>query len=271
MKTRIPDAVILHVGTDCFVTQQRLTVLNANPHGRILCLGLGFMACIKVDELRSILAHEFAHFTGSDLLYSKIVLRAYMGLETASVSLSQLSDRTNGLARVITAVPFFAIVLLMRVNLLFLRSIDASIHRAREIRADTLATRICGTRVYTDMLKKIHAYGPLFQLSIMRIAGEIQRSRKPDESCLRVWRKNLKSFESSAQEILSDSMVETTNKWADHPALRERIQRLPEVPDQYHNAQPALSLFRELAAYEKLAGEYLANDYRILQREGIHR
>jgi Zn-dependent protease with chaperone function len=141
--------------------------------------------------------------------------------------------------------------------------------RAREFRADALAARACGTLICIDSLKKSHAYGSLFSASILQIEEQLQSARTADTNSLRVWRKNLQNLASVAQKMLSEELAQQTNRFDSHPSLRERIENLPPVPNRYEQTQPALSLLKELAKHEKMAGEFFASEYRLARRNQL--
>ncbi len=266
MGARKPDAVILQVGTDCFVAQRELTVLNANPRGRILCLGLGLLGCLNIRELRAVIAHEFAHFIGGDLLYSAIVLRAFVGIDATGRALVDVYDRSGRLARLFSYIPFRLCILIMGLFFYTLLRIDRRVNRARELRADALAARVCGTLALSDALRKSHAYGLMFNTAVFHIEEKRQAARKLDANILRLWRKNLQNLAPDAQRILEDVLAQPTDKFDSHPSLRERIDSLPPVPNRFDDAQPSLSLIKELAKYEKMAGDFLANEHQLAKR-----
>jgi Zn-dependent protease with chaperone function len=79
LETSMPDYMLLHAEPTFYVTQSKIVTFNGNANGRILAIGLPLLGGLTVNELRSVLSHEFAHFTGNDIKYSSTVLPVYTG------------------------------------------------------------------------------------------------------------------------------------------------------------------------------------------------
>lgn len=71
-----------------FVTQTKATTLDEKlGGGRILASGAPFLYSLGTAELKSILAHEFAHFTGRGTSHSRAVLPVHRFIFTALLAL----------------------------------------------------------------------------------------------------------------------------------------------------------------------------------------
>ncbi len=123
--TAAPDQIIVGIDDNFFVTEQPLVVNDATYTGRSLYVSLSLLKHLQEREVAAVLAHELAHFSGNDTLYSR---RISPILTRYQVYLEETHD-----TRVIS---LFHAALLFRVLLQF--SLGA-IHRQRELRADRLA------------------------------------------------------------------------------------------------------------------------------------
>jgi len=266
-----PDAVTLNVLPTFFVMQGRVNVLNANPSGRILSLGLPLLGCLSVNELRAILAHEFAHFTGHDTLFTSLGCRVYRSLLDAGAALYATKVRQKGFVYLITALPLTAPLTGLRCYYYLFSLLNLRVSRGRELRADAIASQVCGTRSFRSGLRKVVAYSGVYGDKMMAIAEEIAHSHSPSDNLLRTFRKRLKSYGQEARDALEKEDLVPEEKWNSHPTLRTRLAAVPEVMEQYSDDKPALTLLNHLHGYEKVAGSFLANEFQMMRRAAQER
>jgi Zn-dependent protease with chaperone function len=265
--TKPPDAVVLSVFPNFGVMQGRLSVLNANPRGRILSLGLPVLGCLSMNELRAVLAHEFAHFTGGDTLFSAVSSRVYSSLMDAGFFLFAMKQKQTGLIRIVTALPLAAPLAILRWYHYLFILLERRVSRGRELRADAIASQVCGTRSFQSGLRKVMAYAGVFEKNIFDIASQIAHSRTPEENAVRAFRKNLTKYESMARLALEEYLDMKEGKWDSHPTLQTRLDAVPRVEERYANDRPSLALLALLQRYEKMAGDFIANEYQTLRQQ----
>ncbi|MEM9409721.1 MAG: M48 family metallopeptidase, partial [Planctomycetota bacterium] len=70
-KTELPDQVIVGIDDNFFVTEQPVIVKDKEYRGRTLFVSLSLLKQLNGSEADAVLAHEMAHFSGHDTLYSK--------------------------------------------------------------------------------------------------------------------------------------------------------------------------------------------------------
>jgi len=266
MGTRIPDYILLHGEAKFFVMQGKLTALNANPRGRVLTLGLPLLGCLTINELRAILSHELAHFTGQDTMYSAFVVRMHHSLQNACAHLWGTAEKLNGLIYLLAVVPLKLPIWTMSFYAYLFTLLGRRIDRGREFRADVLACRVCGQQSMSSGLRKAAAYGMVYGHALPKLLAEVAHSRAPGESALRIFRKNLNNVAPMAKEALKLELDRPEQKWDTHPALKTRIERFPAVEERYTDGVNALTLLKDLKRYETMIGQFYANEYRLYQQ-----
>jgi Zn-dependent protease with chaperone function len=73
LKTPAPRNLILEFGGAIFVTDGVVNTFDATLTGRTLCISAPLLRVLTPAELESVLAHELAHFTGDDTIYSHYI------------------------------------------------------------------------------------------------------------------------------------------------------------------------------------------------------
>jgi Zn-dependent protease with chaperone function len=69
--TAPPDQVIAGIDDNFFVTEQPVTIEGNTLHGRTLYVSLALLKQLNGHEADAVLAHEMAHFSGQDTVYTK--------------------------------------------------------------------------------------------------------------------------------------------------------------------------------------------------------
>lgn len=261
MRVPVPNNVILHVGTTFSMGRYPTTVLNANPRGFILCLSLPLLSVLTVNELRTIVAHELAHFGGGDLKYKRRVVPVYTAInETIRIMCLIDRDRRKGyFAHLFLQIPIFILCLFGRRY----RQLDLSLARELESRADAFSAAVCGRESFVSALRKSTGYGIAFDKVLEQLLDEHRKSKQPLSTAYRTFRKRLKEYQPIAQEALTTEMVEYSDIWDQHPSMIKRIEAIPPYPERYSDHAPALSLFKQYAGYESIAHRFMENEYRI--------
>ena len=160
--TRRPDEVFVSPGAAVTVSETAgLSGLFGRSH-RVLELGVASLYALNMDELKAILAHEFAHYTSREAFFRRFIARVLTALQSA---VGQL--RTG---RFWWISPFYHA--LHAYEFLF-RYFATTFSRQREYHADRLASRCYGGNVLASGLVNFAcasalfegpAYGGLFRL-----------------------------------------------------------------------------------------------------------
>lgn len=249
MGTKIPDCVLLHFGPTFFVQQGKIDVFNGTAKGRILAIGMPLLGSLTVNEFRAIIAHEFAHFTGRDTLYSSFVSPVYVGTITACEEMDSIisDDEQESL---LLSIPMLLPYFMLRAYLSLFQIIDAAISRSRETRADSIAAEICGKGIFSDALKKVvresKAFGVMFS---QNIPDELKKGTYVNYCD--AFRTFLLQKSDDLDQIDKEAMTEGRKMYDRHPPLKKRLSYLPDTPDQFTDNRIARELLVNPEQYEQ--------------------
>ncbi|MEQ8235289.1 MAG: M48 family metalloprotease [Syntrophomonadaceae bacterium] len=257
MGTEPPDNIILSADPEFFVTQSKIKCFDGVTRGRVLGIGMPLLGSITINEFRAILCHEFAHFTGNDTLYSKFVLPAYIGLQTASTQMQAIIDSdTNSDDTNWVGVPMLLPCWSLDKYLDVFHKLNMKISRARELRADAISSQICGSLCFAEALKKVVAVGHIFNKVVVR---DIKIFLDEDKVFKNYYR-YFDDYVAEQSELVKNIQVEATsapeNPYDSHPSLGTRLKNLPYTDMQYRDEQKANTLLINLDEYEKDLTEY---------------
>lgn len=238
--TRAPDHIILHAEPTFFVTQQKLRVFAAEPapaggraevvlKGRTLAIGMPLLPLLSAQETKAVLAHEFAHFSGRDTLYSVWVGQIYRSLGESLVRLQRMRGTASGLLQGIMSLLILPSLLFLALFLAFFAAVDAIVSRARELRADWIAASRYGSAAVAGALQKVVQYGAHFSGWTDKIVREGTALEDP-EGLYRQHRAALPQDAAVLQSYLDTAMDAVEHEYASHPTLRTRIANLPPTP-----------------------------------------
>jgi Zn-dependent protease with chaperone function len=139
--TQSPAQIVAGIDSNFFVTEQPV-VAGAQPlEGRTLFVSLSLLRILSRSEANAVFAHEMAHFSGSDTLYSK--------------KISPLLGRYQAYLTALQVGPVFSFMLFFW-NL-YQWSLSR-LSRAREFRADGIAAQATSPADLAAALLKIEAY-----------------------------------------------------------------------------------------------------------------
>lgn len=241
-----PERVLLTPDTMLGVSESRSGLFGLfGRRTRTLRLGLAVLPVINVDELKSILAHEFAHFSHQDTYYGRFLFQVNQSL---ALSLAHMSAAAGWLNYVN---PFYWAFWL------YLRSyglLAAGFMRTREYQADRMAARLYGRTLFSTALTRVVVESPLFERVIPRnIVYELSQGRR-FENLYDEYRKMRDSADlKEYQAKVFEREVRQPAGWFDsHPSLSDRIAAIsgfPEARDRA-DATPATHLIAELPELE---------------------
>lgn len=216
------------------------------PVKKNLEIGLGLFTCTNVDELKSILAHEFGHFSqdsmkvGSGVYVANTVLynlaygedrwdkwvhnwcRMELGIFSLFGSLTQWI--TNQVRK------------LLHLMYRFMNRSYMKLSRSMEYDADAIACRYIGKDVFSSALRKIDYLGYTYQVS-QNVLADLSAEGKKTDNIFEVHRimtgmlaqENKLCLECGALVTANvdygypESRVKTENIWDTHPPMKDRI------------------------------------------------
>jgi Zn-dependent protease with chaperone function len=255
------DAVYLAPGASIGVHQE-----GRGPFGifgvkrRVLTLGLSTMHFLTVGELKSILAHEYAHFSHSDTFYNRFLYQVALSLGEAMNGMG----RTGGWLTYVN--PFFWFLFLYHkaYNLL-----SAGFSRSREFLADRMAAGLYGSDVFAAALKKACTEGALFEMTAYQNVARLLAENKAFTNVYEAFRayrdEQIKADE--REKMYDDLLAEKESLFASHPTFRERVEAVAPLPRAAKpDDTPAVQLFDNVEALEKELTEFLTSYVAYVQQ-----
>jgi Zn-dependent protease with chaperone function len=258
--TKPPDAVILLAEPSFFVQKGKLKILDGVVKKKVLAIGLPLLSVLSLNELRAILVHEFAHFTGNDTLYSSFVLPVYLGTQESINRLrAEIKSKSENLQGIIVGffikIPMFLPLGILYTYLKLFQLLDMKLSRIREKRADVIAALVCGSQTFSDSLKKVvrisRSFFPLSQDQIV----DLLKDDKVYINYYSVFRNSLPQIWDSSLKFELEALSEKDKLFSSHPNLKTRLQYIPYVLENYFDTQLATSLIENLDTYEKTLTE----------------
>jgi Zn-dependent protease with chaperone function len=216
--TRPPDQVIAGIDDNFFVTEQPVTVDGTKVEGRTLFISLAMLKHLQSAEADAILAHEMAHFSGNDTLYSRRI----------SPLLLRYSHYLRALSSGVITLPIFYFMLCFRA--LFELSLTR-LSRGRELRADHVAVEATSAGDVAGALLRTSAYSRYRN----QVEVELFKNERPLEAA-NVSERVEQGFPAFAVGFTSDPSLgtaTTAHPFDTHPPLAARFEAigLPFRPD----------------------------------------
>jgi Zn-dependent protease with chaperone function len=246
------DEVYIAPGTQIGVHQE-----GRGPWGmfgtkrRVLTLGLASLRSLTVPELKSILAHEYAHFSHQDTFYSRFIHRVDLSIHTALSGMGAAGGKLNYVN------PFFwFLVLYYRAYSL----LSAGFSRSREYLADRMACSLYGSNVFTSSLTKVCTEGTLFDSTVYTAIGGMLNEGQAFKNMYEAFAEYRQGDASSKdrEKIRHDLESEQSSFFASHPSHRERLAAAERFPPGHEtDSTPAIQLFENPAALEEELTEFL--------------
>jgi Zn-dependent protease with chaperone function len=254
------DEVYLAPGSSIGVHQE-----GRGPFGlfgvkrRVLTLGLSTLHFLTIDELRAILAHEYAHFSHKDTFYSRLLYQVDLSIGQALGGMAG----TGGAFNYVNPFYWFLVLYYKSYSLL-----SAGFSRSREFLADRMASTLYGSDVFASALAKVATDGALFEMTVY---GNIQQLLAEGKAFVNMYA----AFRSFRDEQLAREEREETYKkllednaslFASHPTFRERIEAVEALPKSDHpDTTPALQLFDNVEDVEKELTDFLTGYVQYVQ------
>ncbi|OJW16768.1 MAG: hypothetical protein BGO49_16040 [Planctomycetales bacterium 71-10] len=209
--TRRPDNVVIGVDDNFFVTEAPVHVDGAVCRGRTLFASLGLLKQMSGAEADAVLAHEMAHFSGDDTLYSR---------KTAPL-LARFDNYLAALENNPVAAPVFAFMRGFRALFELARGEQS---RDREFRADRIAAEATSPRDAASALLRVTAYSD-FRSKIQQDLFGRERALEVADVSARLEA----GFHEHARGFASKPDLEqlsTSHPFDSHPTLARRLEAL---------------------------------------------
>lgn len=206
--TAPPDQIVAGIDDNFFVTEQPVTVGGKTLSGRTLYVSLSLLKQLNGREAEAVLAHEMAHFSGQDTVYSKKI----------SPLLMRYGNYLEALQRGGVTLPVFYFMLCFRA--LFELSLRR-LGRQREHRADRIAAETTSPQGFAAAMLRIVAYSK-YRRKIEEGLFEAERALETAD----IGRQVELGFSAYATAFASDPELgseETPHPFDTHPPLSQRL------------------------------------------------
>jgi Zn-dependent protease with chaperone function len=228
---------------------------------RVLTLGLSTLRSLTISELKSILAHEYAHFSHSDTFYSRFIHRVDLSIHTALRGMGAAGGKLNYVN------PFFwFLVLYYRAYSM----LSAGFSRSREFLADRMACSLYGSDVFAGALTKVATDGPLFEMTMYETVASLLSENKAFDNMYEAFAGYKQGDDSlpHREKIREDLENERPSLFATHPTHRERLAASQSFPPGRNlDDTPAIQLFEDPDALEKELTEFLTGAIHYAQQQ----
>jgi Zn-dependent protease with chaperone function len=218
---------------------------------RVLTLGLSTLHFLTIGELKSILAHEYAHFSHRDTFYNRFIFQVALSITQALQGMGAAGGKLNYIN------PFFWFLYLYYkcYNLL-----SAGFSRSREFLADRMAATLYGSDVFTSALTKVSTDGALFEMTMYDNIAKLLGENKAFVNMYTAFR-SFRDEQVPAQEreeLYKKLLDEKGSLFASHPTFGERIEAVAAMPKAANaDSKPAVQLFDDVEALEKELTDFL--------------
>ncbi len=204
-----PDRIIAGIDNNFFVTEHPVTLEGRILEGRTLYVSLSLLKTLQGGQADAVMAHEMAHFSGNDTLYSR--------------KISPLLGRYHAYLQALYAggisLPVFYFMLCF--HSLFQLSLG-KLSREREFRADKIASEVASPQDMANALLKISAYGNYRG----KVEHELFDMEKAHDS-LNISQRVCNGFRDFACSFVKDGKAnesETAHPFDSHPPFEERLK-----------------------------------------------
>jgi Zn-dependent protease with chaperone function/cytochrome c-type biogenesis protein CcmH/NrfG len=218
---------------------------------RVLTLGVSTLRFLTVGELKSILAHEYAHFSHQDTFYSRFIYQVTLSIQEAL----QGMGRTGGWYNYVNPFLWFLILYHKAYTLL-----SAGFSRSREFLADRMAASLYGSDVFTSALTKVCTDGTLFEMTMYDNIANLLKEGKAFVNMYEAFR-GFRDEQLNTQErddLYKKLLEEKESLFASHPTFGERIAAVKPLPPARHtDTTPALTLCENAEEIEKEMTDFL--------------
>jgi Zn-dependent protease with chaperone function len=241
--TRAVDNVYVTPGTDLAVMERggMLKSMRGQTE-RCLILGIGLLDGLKVGELKSLLAHEYGHFSNEDTAGGRLSLHVRQSIITMAHSLARGGAAGNYNPAWLFVTNYYKI---------FLRISQGS-SRLQEVLADRWAAVSYGSRAFVSGFRHVMRRSAQFEHHVGLTVNEVVKLQRPLA--------NLYSYEPEGvvheeiEQKLEAALAAAASPYDSHPAPSARLAWVSalaiEIASSPRDEVDAWMVFRDRAELE---------------------
>jgi Zn-dependent protease with chaperone function len=212
LKTRRPDQILLVPEVNAAVTEDA-RLLGLLGGRRTMLLGVPLLQAFSVAQLRSVVAHELGHYSGS---HTRLGPVAYRGRVAVIGTVQNLSGIVAWLFR-----------LYARLYLL----VEAAVSRRQELEADQASVRIAGRPTAQAALRDIPVVDAAWKFYFGRyVAPGWEAGYAPDD-VFGGFDQMLNQRSGELARLRAEPPPSESSRWDSHPPIATRVAAMNEMPD----------------------------------------
>jgi Zn-dependent protease with chaperone function len=223
--TQPPDQIIAGIDDNFFVTEHPVTVGDRTYRGRTLFVSLSLLKQLQGSEADAVLAHEMAHFSGQDTLYSRKI----------TPLLSRYGHYLHALHEGGVTRPIYYFMLCFRA--LYQLSLGR-LSRQREFRADRIAVETTSPRDVAGALLRTVAYSR-YRNEVEQDLFKQERALETANVCERI-EQGFRRYEACFVSGPDIGQLAPAHPFDSHPPLAQRLQAIG-VPLESGDTQTLLA------------------------------
>ncbi|AEV89023.1 HtpX-like protease [Actinoplanes sp. SE50] len=225
--TRAPDEIRLVPEVNAAVDEET-RLLGLIGGTRRLYIGMPLVQTFTVDQLRSVLAHELGHYSGSHTRLSAVTYRGRLAMHE---TLSNVGS-------------FNVFGWVFKAYAWLYQLVSSAVARRQELEADLASVRVAGVDAAVSAMRELPVVDAAWDFYFGRYIGYgWELGYAPDD----VFGGFAQLYQARADELAEMREAEPddeTSRWDSHPALSERIAAMRAAPRTSHvtDGRPAAVL-----------------------------
>ncbi len=248
LETRLPDEVWILPWAECYALEQRRLGISRDDRRLVLAVGLPLIEILTNSEMKVILAHELAHFSGGETRSRVFIFRFLAALRGV------IYEHVLGPGRFLDPVYWFVQVLHPVVVAL------AQPHqKQQEYRADALAAELLGSEISIHTLLKTWLISNQFDA----IAASYDPQSQGD-NLYQHFAQSWSEFSQQGHAYLRNRLAELERDvQEDHPTITQRIAALEKLaqPDQAAGSQRVVNMLQDRDSLERELQQMLFSSF----------
>ncbi len=242
VRTRAPQEIVLVAEVNAAV-HEKTRLLGLIGGKRTLCVGVPLLLGMRVDQMRSVLAHEFGHYSGR---HARLAGAAYRGRLAIGHALSGVSNAN------VTAWP---LKLYARLYLL----VDNAVARRQELEADHSAVRLAGRDAAASALLEMPVLDAAWDFFFSAYVEAGWTAGNVPDDLFGGFAELLAARSDELKELRAEAPDTNPSRWNTHPPVGIRVQTIMAAPEDGRAAddRPATVLLADPAETRRRAQQSL--------------
>ncbi|GAA4594528.1 Zn-dependent protease with chaperone function [Actinoplanes octamycinicus] len=231
--TRAPDEIRLVPEVNAAVSEDT-KLLGLVGGTRRLYIGMPLLQTFSVDQMRSVLAHELGHYSGSHTRLSAV---AYRGRVAMHETLDRVG-RWNVFGWVFKAYGWLY------------QLVSSAVARRQELEADLASVRVAGVDAAVSSMRELPVVGAAWGFYMNRYIGYGWELGYAPDDVFGGFSQLYRARADELAELREQEPDDETSRWDSHPAIGDRIAAMRAAPRTAHavDGRPATVLLPAVEA-----------------------